>query len=393
MDRAQHLARGRHTERFDLVLVGGGLQNGLIALAVLARKPGARIALVESGARPGGNQTWCLHAHDVPDAARDFIEPLVARRWQGYEVRFPSGARRVSGAFAAVTSQRLAEQVLAVLPRAPGCRTYFGRRAEYVGAQTVALDDGRMLTGALIVDARGLQRAIGQSSCGFQKSFALELAFEHAHSVGDPILMDASVEQGEGYRYFGVLPLGPSRLLVEEARFELDPRVSAERARTAALAYASRFGRIMRVLREQHGVRPMPWKSARETPRGSPLVAGYRGGWFNPATGQSLPAAVRLALHIAERVPGTVFDDGFARLWREHEKQARFGERLNAMLFQSAPPDEMWRTFERFYRLPDALIHRFYGMQLSRGDRARIMLGRPTNGLRFAAALAAGLSP
>jgi hypothetical protein len=32
-------------------------------------------------------------------------------------------------------------------------------------------------------------------------------------------------------------------------------------------------------------------------------------------------------------------------------------------------------------------------MQLSRADRARIMLGRPTIGLRFAAALAAGLSP
>ena len=53
----------------------------------------------------------------------------------------------------------------------------------------------------------------------------------------------------------------------------------------------------------------------------------------------------------------------------------------------------MWRVFERFYRLPDALIHRFYAMQLSFADRARILLGRPPGGLKLAAALATGLSP
>src|SRR3954464_7080384 len=109
MDTAQRTARSadRHgAERFDLVLVGGGLQNGLIALAVLARKPGLRIALIESGARPGGNHTWCMHARDVPDQARDFVAPLVVSQWPGYEVRFPAGKRRVAGTYAAITSQR-----------------------------------------------------------------------------------------------------------------------------------------------------------------------------------------------------------------------------------------------------------------------------------------------
>ena len=234
---------------------------------------------------------------------------------------------------------------------------------------------------------------MGPRTCGFQKFFGLEIAFERAHSLGDPILMDASVEQPDGFRFFYVLPLGASRLLVEDTRFSLEPRMSAEAARTAALAYASRFGRILRVLREEHGVLPMPWKSTHEAPQGSPLVGGYRGGWFNPATGYSMPAAIRLALHIADRAPHSVFDDAFARLCREHEKQARFGERLNWLLFHGFQPHEMWRVFERFYRLPDALIHRFYAMQLSRANRARILLGRPPKGLRFAAALATGLAP
>jgi lycopene beta-cyclase len=396
MDTAQRTARTarKHdAERFDLVLVGGGLQNGLIALAVLARKPGLRIAMVEAGARPGGNHTWCMHARDVPDAARPFVDPLVVKRWPGYEVRFPAGARRIAGAYAAITSQRFGERVLEVLHHSPGSRTFLGCRAEYVGAQTVALEDGRMLTADLIVDARGPRRMPGAPSCGYQKFLGLELAFEPAHSLGGPILMDASVEQVDGFRFFYVLPFGPSRMLVEDTRFSLDSHMHAESARRAVLAYASRFGRVQRVLREEHGVLPMPWKNAHEAPCGSPLVAGYRGGWFHPATGYSMPAAIRLALHVADRAPRAVFDEELQRLYRQHERQARYAERLNWLLFHGFEPHDMWRVFERFYRLPDALIHRFYAMQLSFGDRARILLGRPPGGLKLATALATGLSP
>ena len=46
--------------------------------------------------------------------------------------------------------------------------------------------------------------------------------------------------------------------------------------------------------------------------RAGPLVAGYQGGWFHPATGYSLPAAARLAALVgelpAERVFGPELD-------------------------------------------------------------------------------------
>ena len=43
-----------------LALIGGGLQNGLIALATLAARPSARIALFERGPTLGGNHLWLL---------------------------------------------------------------------------------------------------------------------------------------------------------------------------------------------------------------------------------------------------------------------------------------------------------------------------------------------
>ena len=76
-------------DHFDFVLVGGGLQNSLIALALNRRRPGLRVALVERAERLGGNHTWCFHAGDFTSDTAALIEPLVVRRWPGYEVHFP----------------------------------------------------------------------------------------------------------------------------------------------------------------------------------------------------------------------------------------------------------------------------------------------------------------
>lgn len=47
------------------------------------------------------------------------------------------------------------------------------------------------------------------------------------------------------------------------------------------------------------------------------------------------------------------------------------------MLFEAAAPDERRRVMERFYRLPEPLIERFYAGQTTLADKARILVGRP----------------
>src|SRR5262245_60076187 len=107
----------------DYALVGGGLQNALIALALRARRHGARISMLERGDGPGGNHTWCFHAGDVDDARAAWIAPLVVARWPGYDVAFPAHARRLDAPYSCVTSERLAEVVTAALA-APGCQLF-----------------------------------------------------------------------------------------------------------------------------------------------------------------------------------------------------------------------------------------------------------------------------
>jgi lycopene beta-cyclase len=47
------------------------------------------------------------------------------------------------------------------------------------------------------------------------------------------------------------------------------------------------------------------------------------------------------------------------------------------MLFRAAAPEERYRVLQHFYRLPDALIGRFYAGELTAMDKLRILSGRP----------------
>jgi len=47
------------------------------------------------------------------------------------------------------------------------------------------------------------------------------------------------------------------------------------------------------------------------------------------------------------------------------------------MLFHAAEPEQRWRVFERFYRLPEPLIERFYAGHSTMADRLRVLCGRP----------------
>ncbi len=44
------------------------------------------------------------------------------------------------------------------------------------------------------------------------------------------------------------------------------------------------------------------------------------------------------------------------------------------------PAESIERVFERFYRLPEDVIRRFYSLRMSWSDRVRILVGRPPRG-------------
>lgn len=373
---------------FDLILVGGGLQNGLIALSALHQAPDCRIALVETSDRLGGNHTWCVHARDVPDAARSWFDPLVVQRWASYEVNFPGFARTVRSGYAVVSSERFDQVVRARLAHAPHARLFLQRTSRELTARSVHLEDGEILYGRRVVDARGPDRQAYSGQCGYQKFVGVELQLQAEHGLSRPVLMDATCPQLDGFRFFYVLPLTADRLLVEETRFSLTPELDVAAGRSAALAYATRFGVITRCIREEQGVLPMPWSMpAMNDDAEAVLKAGYSGGFFHPATGYSMPAALRVADLLGRHVMAASIDTPWRELVRNHRIQAIYALQLNRLLFTGFVETDMWGVLARFYHLPESLIERFYAMSSSVADCARILVGWPPRGFSIRRAL------
>jgi len=109
----------------------------------------------------------------------------------------------------------------------------------------------------------------------------------------------------------------------------------------------------------------------------SAIQGGYAGGWFHPATGYSLPLAVRFALAVAECVPEAAAE-AVGRLAKRMRARQRFARFLNRLLFRAVVPDQRWRLFRRLYRALSAdSFARFYALEFTVGDARRMILGWP----------------
>lgn len=376
---------------YDYVLVGAGLQNSLIGLALLAENPAQRIALIERSWAVGGNHTWCFHAGDVPGSAMAFVEPLVAHRWPGYDVAFPGLERRVDASYSAVTSDQLRKVVAERFATHHGSRIVLGHEAVAVEPDHVRLANGQVIEAPVVVDARGPGAFAPTGAVAYQKFLGLELELSEPCTRQLPLLMDARVPQTDGFRFVYVLPLGERRVLVEDTYYSDTPDIDAVRLRHEVLSYALRQGmKIDSIVREESGVLPLPSRPSPMPAAESPLAAGFQGGWFHPTTGYSFPLAVRLALHVAQSPIEELFGSRYGELLRQHRKQARFAHFLNRLLFGAFAPEDRRNVLERFYELPEPTIRRFYAMATTSGDRARILCGRPPRGLSLRTALSRG---
>jgi lycopene beta-cyclase len=245
------------------------------------------------------------------------------------------------------------------------------------------LANGETIEARAVIDGRG---AVPTSSLevAFQKFLGLHLELEQPCGLEGPILMDATVEQLDGYRFLYTLPFDQRLLLVEDTRYSDRPGLEREEMRAAILAYARDQGwRVREVVAEEEGVLPIVlsgdidlyWS---EADSGVPR-SGMRAALFQPTTGYSLAEAVGLADEVSEiESPSSAeLDRRVRRRSLEAWRRGGFFRLLNRMLFQAAAPDQRYRVLERFYRLSEPLIQRFYAGRPTVGDRIRILTGKP----------------
>lgn len=363
---------------YDLILVGGGLANGLIAWRLAELRPALRLLLLERGPVLGGNHTWSFHQDDLTPQQHAWLAPLVTHRWPGYEVRFPERRRILHSGYASITSAHFDAQLCARLVG----QVQLGNKVRSLNPQRVELADGSSLGARAVIDGRG-PRSSPHLALGYQKFLGREVRLTAPHGLDMPVLMDAGVAQREGYRFVYLLPFGPDRLLIEDTYYADGETLAPAALRARIDEYTAQHGwRILEVLREEQGVLPIILSGDLEgfcREMGAQPCSGLAAGLFHATTGYSLPHAVRLAERIAalpQLDAASLATEIQATLRAEWRRQGFF-RLLNRMLFLAGAPEDRWRVMQRFYGLPEALIRRFYAGRLHAGDKLRILAGKP----------------
>ncbi|UOM33415.1 lycopene beta-cyclase CrtY [Acuticoccus sp. I52.16.1] len=364
-----------------LIIAGGGL-SGVLAAMAFAERGDVAVTLLEAADRLGGAHTWSFYASDLDAAATRLVGPLVAHRWSGYDVRFAGLARALTTPYRTITAasldraarERLGERVLLEAPVAA------------LDAAGATLADGTRLPADAVLDARGPTGLAGLA-LAYQSFVGQEVALAAPHGLRQPTIMDATVDQLGGYRFVYLLPYSPTTLLVEDTYYTETPVLDRDTVAARIAAYAETRGwRIAEVRGEERGALPLVlsgdgaamWAAA--APAGGAVPIGLRAGLFHPVTSYSLPLAARTAVALSrlagplttQRLRGEV-----QALVRRHFAATSFERLLNRMLFLAGPPQDRHRILERFHRLPQPLIERFYAGRLRRADQARILMGRP----------------
>ena len=363
----------------ELILVGGGLANSLIAHRILMERPDFPLLVVERAASLGANHTWSFHDSDLIAGQRQWIEPLVAHHWANHELRFPNRRRSIEDGYNSVTSERLHRVIAPVL----GNRMQLETEVTEVTPDGIVLADGRRIEAPAVIDGRG-DPGGGHLDIGYQKFLGLFVRLAEPHGLTGPILMDATVTQTDGYRFVYTLPFTDTEVLIEDTYYADGPVLDRPRLRAGIEDYAEQQGwAIAEVTGEEAGVLPIVLGGDIDAfwavgPAGL-ARSGMRGAFFHPTTGYSLPEAVRLADEIAAftSFESTSLFELTRRRSDELWHRTGYYRLLNRMLFRAAEPDQRYRIFERFYGLSDGLIRRFYAGRLKWNDKVRVLIGKP----------------
>lgn len=365
---------------YDLAIAGGGLAGGLVALALAKLRPDLDIALIEAKDHFGGNHIWSFFESDVEPEHRWLVDPLISRQWDSYDVHFPKYSRSLSNGYYSIESKNLDSELR---KRLPSESLFTGQRAEKVENGVVQLADGTVITAEAVLDVRG-GGDISALETGWQKFCGQMLKLSKPHGLERPVIMDATVEQIDGYRFIYCLPFSDTEIFVEDTYYADGPELDSGTCHARIAEYAADQGwAIEAVLSEEKGQLPViyggDFEAFWKANAGVDARAGARAALIQPITSYSLPMAVKTAILIAEmpEINQQKLDKMLRDLATRHWKNGKFYRLLCAFLFLGADPEKRYKTLEHTYSKDEQLLARFYAGKSTIMDQASLLSGKP----------------
>lgn len=373
----------------DMIIVGAGLSGLITAWRCLDLHPELSIEIIEESDQIAGDHTWSFNLTDIAPELRDWLKPFVAYQWDSYDVKFPKRHRKIEIPYCTGNSETLRA---CVQPHIENGRlaVRVNTSVESLTSNQVILKTGEKLEAACVLDARGFVPN-EDVFLGYQKFVGHIIKTKTPHGVKRPIIMDATVEQLGGYRFVYCLPYSDTELLVEDTYYTDGPELRTQEVQARIADYIRDHLNVdqYEILRREQGVLPITlavdetYGTDISMEKAEAVRLGMTGGYYHAVTGYSFPEAVKSANVVCDMIAqnkpnfssAVLHEMAYHRVDHYHEE--KFLRLLNRMLFRAAKPEARYKVLQRFYGLSEGIIERFYRNRLSKGDKLKILIGKP----------------
>lgn len=365
---------GQHT---DVLLIGGGLQNCLLALYASRKHPELNFIILEAEDTLLGGKTISAHHKDVPKPILEMVTPFIKKSWPNYLVSFPNYEKRVGLEYFTLDCVKLGHFLSQ--NSFSNIQVHLSHKVLDIKNNNVQVEGGRVFSSNLIIDTRPTLKK--PASTGIQQFFGIEAYFPDGHNMDTPVLMDALVDQTEGYRFFYLLPFNANTLLVEDTRIAKGAPSRKVCNETSIREYlAKKFpNQVWYSNSHEYGLLPVPTKPQIPSQDSASLFkAGMAAGIFNKATGYSLPLVSQYVLELTPNLKNNPRALETTRVFKARVfRKSYYYLIFNFFLFYCFTPEKAYACFEYFYRHDNSYIIRFYRNELKTLDFLRIFTRKP----------------
>ncbi len=358
-------------EAVDLIVLGGGCAGLSLCRELTALGQSCpRTLVVESRGHYVNDRTWCYWGDDaLPNKHR------VRHRWHSMRVRHAGTSVTLgcgSTPYEMLAAEDFYADAQAAIAAHPRTRlqldtSVLGEPFKVGGLWHVRTSAGTV-SSAMLVDTRPARTPVRDGAVLWQSFYGHEI--ECGAAVFDPLcldLMDFLPPHADHVPFVYVLPVSPTRALVEVTVFGARPLAPAALRHSLDRAVSQRTGAApSQVLRSEHGILPMGLVNPPRHPDPSRVRVGLTAGAARPSTGYAFQRIQRWARecalsvstsglpvgHRSDPAPLRAMDRLFLDVLRA---DPRGGGQLFFSLFSDAQTARVIRFLSGSARVEDAL--------------------------------------
>lgn len=372
------------SEAFDLVILGGGCAGLSLSMALAAQGERCpRTLVIEPRTEYANDRTWCYWGDRAVTAAYP-----TQHRWQ--TMRVTHAGRSValdcgSTPYQMVAAQDFYAAAGALIDRHANLHlrlgtSVVGEPSRNGGVWNIRTSAGD-LTARMIVDTRPPRLPRRDGATLWQSFLGQEI--ECSAPVFDPLsvdLMNFLAPDASGVPFVYVLPVTPTRALVEVTVFGATPLAPRELTAQLDAAVAQRVGGApFTTLRREHGILPMGLHGARgsadksHVSHPSHVKAGLMAGAARPSTGYAFQRIQRWAGECAHALVNSGHPVGH----RPDPLPLRVMDQIFLDVLRADPQRGGALFFALFSRTDPARVIRFLSGQASVVDSLAVVAAMP----------------